>query len=172
MGRDMSRYAHEYKRHERDFYPTPYQVVLPLLRHLKPNTKFIEPCAGDYRLVDHLHSHNHECLLAFDIEPQHERVKYGDAITSSYNALVITNPPWDRKVLHPMIENFIQYNGAWLVFDANWMHTKQAIPYMKHCQKIISVGRVAWIGNKPGKDDVCWYRFVQHHTPTEFVGRS
>ena len=86
--------------------------------------------------------------------------------------MVITNPPWNRKILHPMIENFIQYNGAWLVFDANWMHTKQSIELMKYCKKIVTVGRVRWIGDKAGKDDVCWYQFVNHKTSTEFCGRS
>jgi hypothetical protein len=35
-----------FRRLERDAYNTPAEAVMPLLDHLKPRTKFIEPCAG------------------------------------------------------------------------------------------------------------------------------
>ena len=170
----MSRYAHEYKRHERDFYPTPYEVVLPLLPHLQDNTEFIEPCAGDGILIEHLRKHGHIKMYACDIEPQAAGIDQLDALDIEWSdGTIITNPPWDRKILHPMIEAFRQVDGGcWLVFDANWMHTKQSIPYMPHCSKIITVGRVRWIGEKPGKDDVCWYHFGKDILTTEFYGRG
>ena len=40
--------------------------------------------------------------------------------------MIITNPPWDTKILHPMIEHFRSQNTTWLLFDADWMHTKQS----------------------------------------------
>jgi len=50
---------------------------------------------------------------------------------------------------------------TWLLFDADWMHTKQAIPYLKYCTDIVSVGRLIWIeGTKTsGKDNCVWFRF-------------
>ncbi len=170
----MSRYSHEYKRHERDFYPTPYEVVEPLLPHLSPCTEFIEPCAGDFRLCEHLIKNGHELIYAFDVEPQDVRVEWHDALEWEYEyGTVITNPPWDRKLLHPMIDLMrLADGGCWLVFDANWMHTKQSIELMKFCTKIVTVGRVKWIGTKPGKDDVCWYHFGTTEATTEFYGRN
>jgi len=59
-------------------------------------------------------------------------------------------------------------------FDADWMHTKQAAPYLKHCAMIVSVGRVRWIkGSKQdGKDNCAWYLFVDEETDgTAFIGR-
>ncbi len=63
---------------------------------------------------------------------------------------------------------------TWLLFDADWMHTKQSAPYMIYCKKVVSVGRVKWIeGSKSvGKDNCCWYLFdVGQEYPTEFYGR-
>ena len=34
---------------------------------------------------------------------------------------------------------------TWLLFDADWAHTKQAAPYLRHCSHIVSVGRVHWM---------------------------
>ena len=58
-----------FKRVERDFYPTPEKAVLPLLKHLKPNTKFSEPCAGDGSLINHLKDADHWRWEASDIDP-------------------------------------------------------------------------------------------------------
>lgn len=87
--------------------------------------------------------------------------------------LIITNPPWDRKILHPMIEHFIKFKPTWLLFDADWMHTKQSSELMKRCSKVVSVGRVKWIEDSKmtGKDNVCWYLFSNEATGTTFYGR-
>lgn len=158
-------------RKDRDFYSTPEQAVLPLLKHLKPNTVFTEPCAGDYRLVNHLEKYGHKCDNAFDIYPMDKRVKNGNALNVFKSKLIITNPPWDRKVLHPMIDNFRNISPCWLLFDADWIHTKQSSDMIKYCSKIVSIGRVKWFGDTSGKDNACWYLFEQSKTKTKFIGR-
>jgi hypothetical protein len=47
-----------FDRVPRDFYPTPYEAVLPLLAHL-PRCTFNEPCAGNGALIRHLQQHGH-----------------------------------------------------------------------------------------------------------------
>ena len=169
----------DFERKPRDFYPTPMEAVEPLLPHLSDGFKFAEPCAGNGALVEHLENKG-VCMWASDIEPQAEGIH-----TSSYDKLgfdeligsdyVITNPPWDRAILHPMIEFFAPKIETWLLFDADWMHTQQSRQYMPWCRKIVSVGRVKWFGNMTGKDNCAWYLFKEvftwHETPTEFVGR-
>jgi hypothetical protein len=88
---------------------------------------------------------------------------------------IITNPPWDRKVLHPMINHFAPLKPTWLLFDADWMHTKQSQPYMPFLHKIVSVGRIKWFGNMTGKDNCAWYLFDAQTPPvfgTTFYGRT
>ena len=46
----------EFERVPRDFYPTPYSAVEPLIAHLPEWYTFMEPCAGDGRLIDDLES--------------------------------------------------------------------------------------------------------------------
>ena len=47
----------DFERVPRDYYPTPYDAVKPLLPHLPENFTFAEPCAGDGRLIQHLKNH-------------------------------------------------------------------------------------------------------------------
>ena len=173
----------DFERLPRDYYPTPLAAVEPLIPHLPYTFDYVEPCAGDGRLVqyiDQLTDGHGECLFACDIEPQSDRVRQGDALTLSLGGYgvvdcCITNPPWERKFLHEFIDHWIQVCPTWLLFDADWMHTKQSAVYMTYCSKVVSVGRVKWIeGSKSvGKDNCCWYLFdALDDTPTEFYGRT
>ncbi len=165
----------KFKRIERDFYPTPYEAVVPLLPYLAVR-RYMEPCAGDGALIDHLSQHNIEACYVSDIEPRGNRhIPQGDALDITYKPpQIITNPPWDRKILHPMIEHFRRLAPTWLLFDADWMHTKQSAEFMPYCHKIVSVGRVKWIPNSKmtGKDNCCWYLFDKHPADTIFYGRT
>jgi hypothetical protein len=168
-------------RRERDYYSTPKAALLPLLPHLAPGTHFIEPCAGDGRLVRYLEQHGHVCVDAFDIEPQHSSVDRDDALEAVYVPergqpipdCVVTNPPWDRAFLHPFIEHWRVQMPTWLLFDADWMHTKQATPFLPFCRKIVSIGRVKWIEGSAntGKDNAAWFLFDAAPGDTRFYGR-
>ena len=74
-----------------------------------------------------------------------------------------------------MIEHFSTHCPTWLLFDADWMHTKQSAPYMPWLRKVVSVGRVKWIpGSKmTGKDNCAWHLFDQRgEGPAQFFGRA
>jgi hypothetical protein len=169
----------DFERIPRDFYPTPYSAVLPLLRHLPDAALFYEPCAGNGALVAHLERHGHMCIGASDIDPQGEGIVERDVLElSPYlsdGAVFITNPPWARPVLHPLIAHLSAIAPTWLLFDADWMHTKQSAPYLPWLRKIVSVGRVKWIEDSPftGKDNCCWYLFDQsERSAAQFIGRA
>lgn len=165
-----------FKRVARDFYPTPEAAVIPLLPHLQSNTTFDEPCAGDGSLINHLKSHGLLCFGKSDIEPQRDDINNYDVfdIDLLRAECFITNPPWDRKILHPLIVHLSDLGPTWLLFDADWMHTKQSAEYMDRCVKVVSVGRLKWIPDSKmtGKDNCCWYLFdAKHEGTTEFIGR-
>ena len=95
-----------FERNPRDFYPTPFEAVEPLIEHLPREFGFAEPCAGDGALCGHLEHYGGICMWASDIEPQHEGILTDDYVDiGEENCLesdyIITNPPWDRKILHP-----------------------------------------------------------------------
>ena len=169
----------DFERKPRDFYPTPFEAVEPLVKHLPREFGFVEPCAGDGALCGHLEWYGGVCMWASDIEPQHEGILKEDySVIGEDQCLesefIITNPPWDRTILHPMIDHFRKIRPTWLLFDADWMHTKQASPYLFNCEKIISIGRVKWFGNTTGKDNCAWYLFTDDYRPlqeTGFYGR-
>tara|TARA_B110000211_G_scaffold59770_1_gene67260 strand:+ start:2390 stop:2920 length:531 start_codon:yes stop_codon:yes gene_type:complete len=169
----------DFERVERDFYPTPIEAVLPLVFHLPDFGLFAEPCAGDGRLVRHIEQLTDlKGYWMTDIEPLCDSVGVGNALADQIVGcdICITNPPWNRKILHPMIENLATQMPTWLLFDADWMHTKQSAPYQKWLEKVVSVGRVKWIeGSKSvGKDNCCWYLFNAKKsvgTPVRFYGR-
>ena len=175
-----------FERIARDFYPTPIEVVEPLIHHLPMgNFNYVEPCAGDGRLIKHLKELTDglaECIYASDIEPRAKGIDERSAIGLHFgeeaNSLIdfcITNPPWDRNFLHSFIDHWSNICPTWIVFDADWMHTKQSAALMTYCKKVVSVGRVKWIeGSKmTGKDNCAWYLFdANYRAPyTEFYGR-
>lgn len=166
-----------FERVPRDYYPTPPEAVAPLLPHLSPRTRFCEPCAGNGALLDELVRHGHVCARARDIEPQREDIERKDALTTLTGNIdcFITNPPWDRKILHPLIEHLSNQTPCWLLLDADWPHTKQSARYINRLRKIISIGRVKWIpGSKmTGKDNCCWYLFdLPWDGQPQFFGRT
>jgi hypothetical protein len=64
---------------------------------------------------------------------------------------------------------------TWLLFDADWMHTRQSAPFMPRLRKIVSVGRVKWIPDSKmtGKDNCAWYLFDKpSDEPAVFFGRT
>lgn len=151
-----------FKRRKHDAYYTPVEPVIPLLPHLDGVYTFAEPCAGDGRLIFHLQGFGLMCTHAGDIT-------WGqDALTTPIPTVdaIITNPPWTRALLHPMIVRFQRIAPTWLLFDADWAHTKQACQMLDQCSHIVSVGRVKWIegSENTGKDNAAWYRFDARHT--------
>lgn len=166
----------EFKRRKNDAYFTPLKPVEPLIPHLYPGTSFIEPCAGDGRLARHLDGFGIKCKSAIDVDPQGDGIRVGDALTHDFDVsgvdYFITNPPWTREILHPLIERLRQIRPTWLLFDADWMHTRQASPYLPFCHKIVSVGRVKWIEDSEhfGKDNAAWYLFGRDRGAREFIG--
>ena len=167
-----------FERRPRDYYPTPAEAVPPLLLHVERGARFVEPCAGDGRLSNHLMAGGLLMTAQYDIEPQHPTVGLGDALeaTTALGAdYYITNPPWDRRVLHPLIVRLSDIAPTWLLFDADWAHTKQAAPYLNRLRKIVSVGRVKWIPDSPftGKDNCAWHLFDKPaEQPAVFYGRA
>lgn len=161
----------DFARRASDKYLTPFEAVAPLVPFLTPESTFIEPCAGDGRLVRHLERHGLACVGSFDKEPDSLLVRHGDALVDDLPAcdVVISNPPWSRDILHPMIDRFMRHAPTWLLFDADWCHTVQRgeVPrLMKHCSHVVAIGRVRWIEGTTmsGKDNCAWYRFDVNHT--------
>ena len=196
----------DFARKKRDFYPTPVSAVEPLIPHLPERFSYIEPCSGDGALIRALSSfegvaHGGKfCPIleyASDISPSDRAIEASnfkapcghefkayirdafDIEDADMNVdFFITNPPWSRDVLHPMIMHLSLILPTWLLFDADWMHTKQAAPYLPYCKQIVSVGRVKWIPDSPhtGKDNCAWYLFetdTRHPSSSvDFYGRG
>jgi hypothetical protein len=169
----------DFERRPRDFYPTPADAVTPLLPHLNAGTRFVEPCAGDGALLDHLQSAGHDCHFAHDIEPKREDIGEADALKTWWPSIVfdcfITNPPWDRKVLHPLIVHLSDHRAdvAAVRRRLGAHPASRALP--PRLRKIVSVGRVKWIPDSPftGKDNCAWHLFDRPaDEPAVFFGRA
>ena len=168
----------KFPRRRQDQYDTPPEALAPLLPYLPKDVLYAEPCAGCGMLVDALEAAGRRVLWATDIEPRRDGVGLQDALAIWNSDLagvhtIVTNPPWTVAIRHPMIERFRLMRPTWLLMDAAWMHTKQAIPHLAFCQTIVSVGRVSWMQNGVSSlDDCAWYLFGRDPVRTEFVGRS
>jgi hypothetical protein len=151
-----------FPRRDRDFYPTPLAAVLPLIPWLTGIRTFAEPYAGNGDLVLHLESHGLTCAYQGDLATGQDALA-----VDSYGTIdaIITNPPWSRPILHPLIHHFARIAPTWLLIDADWSNTKQAVPYLTCCTDILPIGRQIWIPgtSMPGKDNAAWYRFDARH---------
>ena len=160
-----------YPREPRDFYRTiDPRAVTPLLFHVKPGTRFVEPCAGAGDLVDQLVKAGMYCVMASDIKPQARDIACRDAlkltISGDATECFITNPMWRRDHLLELIPHLIGQYPAWLLLDAGFAQTKTFRKVEKACTDIVAAGRLKWFpdddprqkGHDP-MDDCAWYRF-------------
>jgi hypothetical protein len=91
--------------------------------------------------------------------------------------LLVTNPPFSRDVLLPMIDHFITLKPTWLLLPADYMHNKYFSPYVAKCSKVVSVGRLKWFKDSKhtSTDNFCWYfwqKGAKEDAQTTFYGRS
>lgn len=160
----------DFAKLERDFYPTPREAVTVLAPFLPDSFTFCEPCAGNSRLTRHLEEIGGQVTAQYDISPQAAGIRRADArnMMSEHMGgaqMIITNPPWRREWLHPMILRFSRLGRTWLLLDADWAYTGQAGMFMdwrrgaNRVHKIVAIGRLKWIDNSDdtGKDNCAWY---------------
>ena len=163
-----------YPRRPMDDYATTFEAVVPLIPHIHGIHRFAEPCCGDGDLIRHLEMFGLECVYSGDLKTGEDALCTRRELFNGPDA-IITNPPWTRWLLHPLIWHFQRIAPTWLLFDADWMHCRQAVPFLDHCSTIVSVGRVKWItGSKnTGMDNASWYCFdARHQGGPHFIGRD
>lgn len=163
----------QFERKPRDLYDTVPAAVPPLLPYLAPGTEFIEPCAGNGALIDLLTAAGHVCRWATDIAPGRAGIGKINALwlpgigaANIPGKVVITNPPWTRSILHPLIDGLSIVWPSWFLFEADWIHTLQSAELYPRCSRIVPVGRLKWMpGTKHvGFDNAAWYEFTPGHT--------
>jgi hypothetical protein len=153
----------KFERSERDFYPTPFKPVPLLIPHLRGVRTFAEPCDGDGALVRHLESFGLRCVYRGDIATGQDALA-----TTDYGGpdAIITNPPYERKLMHALITHFQRIAPTWLLLEQDWCATAQATPYLGSCTDIVVIRRVRWKeGTKnDGFDNSVWCRFDARHS--------
>lgn len=192
-------------RRRSDFYPTIDRRAVPALLaamlavgDIVPGkaARYAEPCAGQGDLIQLLQHEAPQLQCAFGLEYDwqdeglHNRwpIAHGNALTLGGPdlagvELIITNPPWDRKLLHPLIAHLASLRPTWLLYDGSWAFTKQAAPFQRLLTDVAAVGRLRFFPppgrplRLPGEsdaaysdrarkwrsmdppDDCAWYRF-------------
>ena len=147
--------------------------------------EFVEPCAGDGVLIKHLEEHcGFTGGYGFDIEPNHSSISKIDASneTDMANVLsltncnkIITNTPWDWKLLEPMLELWLSLGfECWLLLPSDFAHNARSSKFIRRCTDIVPVGRLKWIPDSKytGKDNCAWYRFVPWQANCKFHPRK
>lgn len=167
----------------KDYYPTSDPKALPpaFIKEVR-GKPYAEPCCGEGHLVDLL-ADVATCKWESDLEWRGAgREKDAMGVTKENLSgcdLILTNPPYTRSVLLPMIDHFISLKPTWLLLPSDFMHNLYFGPYMAKCSKVISIGRLCWFP-KDGKrvastDNYSWYYWKQlanEDTETVFIGRT
>ena len=118
-----------FERLPRDFYPTPFAAVPPLIPHLAGVRTFAEPCAGDGALVRHLEAHGLRCTYHGDISDGRDALALTIEDVRGADAIV-TNPPYRRDLMHALIRHFQTLLPTWLLLDGH--PTSDAVPRGLH----------------------------------------
>lgn len=154
----------DFPRRPHDAYqtidPRAVQVLLP---HLNGTRTFAEPCVGKGWLKAWLVGYGLTCVLASDLADGVDALTITDFRGAD---AIITNTPWTRELLHPLILHFEMFAPTWLLLDSDWAYNAGAAPYLDSCSDIVVVGRLRWIEGSRGcgKDNVSWYRFWHAHS--------
>jgi hypothetical protein len=171
----------DFKKVPKDFYPTTDKKVLVdvFLRDIQGKT-YAEPCWGEGDLEDLLRGNR--CLWRSDLRDTSPMSKQMDGLkVTPYDVrdcdLIVTNPPFSKDVLLPLIDHWITLKPTWLLLPADLMHNKYFGPYMEKCAKVVSIGRICWFpaeGKRVAStDNFCWYFWEKDakETTTVFVGK-
>lgn len=169
-----------FEKKPRDFYPTfDPRAVEPLVPFIRGKT-YAEPCYGDGDLEDLLMDVA-TCKWRSDVRETVGSSKVMDALSLTKEQLsgidlIVTNPPFTRSILMPMLSHFITLKPTWLLLPADYMHNIYFGDAMRKCQKVVSVGRLQWIKDSEhsSADNFCWYFWPQWatHETTVFRGRG
>lgn len=171
----------DFKRIERDYYRTfDPRAVAPLVKYLPEDVKFTEPFCGDGALIANIANHlwKAKVISYSDINPKISGAETCDYKDAKYfdNSYCISNPPWNRKILHEAIDFYHDLwekrnVTTWLLFDANWLWTKQAKPFYNKIEYVIPIGRVKWIEDSKmsSKDDCAWFKIGGYESEIRIV---
>lgn len=165
----------------RDWYPTTDpKAIPPKLVEFIRGKNYAEPCYGNGDLEDLLMDVA-TCKWRSDIRETVGSSKVMDALCLSKEdiarcQLIVTNPPFSRDVLLPLLDHFISIKPTWLLLPADYMHNQYFSDYMKRCSRVISVGRLKWFKDSKhtSTDNFAWYFWPKGSTgemETVFYGR-
>lgn len=170
----------DFPKVEKDYYPTTDpRAVEPLVPFIRGKT-YAEPCYGNGDLEDLLMDVA-ICKWRSDVRETVGSSKVLDAMSLTKGDLegidlIVTNPPFTKTVLMPMLAHFITLKPTWLLLPADYAHNVYFGDAMRKCAKMVSVGRLKWIKDSKhtSVDNFCWYFWPQHstHQQTIFVGRQ
>jgi hypothetical protein len=148
-----------FQRRKHDDYRTiDFRAVEALRPFIVDVYVYAEPCVGQYDLVKGLAKIGKRLGYVGDIQTGKDAL---DTESFGICDAIITNPPWTRTLLHPLILHFCQRRPTWLLFDSDWAYNRCARDLLPYCTDIVAVGRLRWIEGTTmtGKDNVSWYRF-------------
>ena len=170
----------DFPKVEKDYYPTTDpRAVEPLVPFIRGKT-YAEPCYGNGDLEDLLMDVA-VCKWRSDVRETVGSSKVLDALSLAKGDLdgidlIVTNPPFTKTVLMPMLAHFITLKPTWLLLPADYAHNVYFGDAMRKCAKMVSVCRLKWIKDSKytSVDNFCWYFWPQHstHQQTIFVGRQ
>ena len=149
---------------DKDFYPTidprAFEAIIPFVR----GRTYAEPCAGNGDLVDGL-ADAATCKWETDVREEVD-CRTMDAMSITQDDLegidlIITNPPFTKSVLLPMIDHFMSLKPTWLLLPWDLPCNKYFRLYAEGCNKIVPIGRLCWF-KKDGKfvrgyENFAWY---------------
>jgi len=143
-------------RDETDFYPTPTCSIKSLINYLWQEKKLhsedfiLEPCAGDGQITHVLYEEGFTNSISTDLHLYHPRkmdvIGYMDFLDEDYPFIdgidwIITNPPYDSKILMPIVEKCLNVadKGVAMFLKLTFLETIKRAEFFKKNGKLKTV---------------------------------
>lgn len=158
------------KRDGSDFWPTPPELQVALVRYvlpqLPPDAVIWECAAGDGALVDAL-TQAGRVVVASDIDPQRAGILRRDFLTEApppgtRGAIAATNPPFNQ--LDPFVERALALLDAGhlkavvLLFRADKANTQERTAVLNRaCHELCITARTRWVAKSVDDETPRWW---------------
>jgi hypothetical protein len=174
----MSKRSSNFKKIERDFYPSiDPKIGEALVSHIR-GVKFGEPFYGNGDLEDQLMDAA-TCVWRSDIRETVGCSKVLDALEITEDDLkdadcIVSNPPYTWRVLQPLLDHLVPMKPCWFLLPMDMLSNKYMKPYGQgSLQMVVPVGRLYWFLDEGkttgtrGTDNYGWFYFEDRGTVSD-----
>jgi len=161
----------KYKRLKNDDYPTPPEVLVPLMKIFPLQNRICDPCCGKKKNILKFFKKRGYVVMGSDVVLKSHYDFVVDPFPLSWTPCdIVTNPPYGNRratLALKFIEKALEVTRLWkgrvamlLPADFDSGRTRSSVfDHQAFCGKIVLLDRIKWFNDQPGSTNhqwLCW----------------